>query len=37
MEVADTRTVQVENILIAHHFFKRCSRAHTATEKRLFI
>ncbi len=33
MEVADTKTVQVENILIAHHFFKRCSCAYATTKK----
>lgn len=36
MEVADTRTVQVENVLIAHHFLKDVV-VHTPLQKRLFI
>lgn len=33
MEAADTRTVQVENILIAHHFLKDVV-VHTPLQKK---
>ncbi len=37
MEVADTRTVQVENVLIAHHFLKDVVVHTPLQKKRLFI
>lgn len=36
MEVADTRTVQVENILIAHHFLKDVV-VHTPLQKNDYL